>query len=104
MPSDISIQLNVIQQYRNLINVILPSAYQSPVKFNHCFNRIILDWLFKDCWYYHLNKNKTAISQLSNKQLELSVIRMNEWLSDQNLLIADNLASLQYRKNSKVIN
>lgn len=35
--------------YKRLINVDLPAKYTTPVRFNHCFNRIILDWLFTDC-------------------------------------------------------
>ena len=92
-------QTDLITQYKDLINVILPSKYQSPVKYNHCFNRIILDWLFKDCWYHHLEKSKTAISQLNNEQFRSAIARMKEWLSNYNLLVNDNLNSLQYRKN-----
>lgn len=88
----------LIAEYKNLINNILPQNYKFPVRFNHCFNRIILDWLFEDCWYNHLNRNQTAISQLSKKQFISAIMRMNEWLQNQELLISDNDASVSYRK------
>lgn len=94
----IEIKQNLIAEFKNLINNKLPAKYQIPVKYNHCFNRIILDWLFNDCWYNHLEKNETAISQLNNNQLQEAISRMNEWLRDQDILISDNLKSLQYRK------
>ena len=89
----------IINTFKQLINHNLPFTYTKPVRFNHCFNRIILDWLFNDCWYNHLDKNKTAINQLSNQQLNKSIIRMKEWLNNQQLLIDDNNASLACRKN-----
>ncbi len=91
---------NLTETYRTLINETLPATYQSPVRFNHCFNRIILDWLFADCWYPYLDRNKTAISQLSDMQLQQAIARMNEWLLNHDVLIADNLNSLQYRKKT----
>ena len=98
MQFNIDIKQSLISEFKNLINVELPVKYQFPVKFNHCFNRIILDWLFNDCWYNHLDKNKTAISQLNNNQLQKAIWRMNAWLRDQDFLITDNNSSLQYRK------
>lgn len=84
--------------FKILINDKLPSAYQSPVRSNHCFNRIILDWLFQDVWYAHLLKNRTAISQLSDEQLHRAIVRMNEWLFHHDVLIKDNFDSLRYRR------
>lgn len=98
MQLSIDIKHELISESKHLINVELPAKYQFPVKFNHCFNRIILDWLFNDCWYNHLEKNKTAISQLSFKQLNAAITRMNEWLINQDILISDNNKSLQYRR------
>lgn len=84
-------------QYRQLINSTLPAMYQQPVRFNHCFARIVLDWLFQDCWYRHLHKNKPAYQQLTEKQLAACIQRMQAWIADSNLLYADNHASLGYR-------
>ena len=88
----------LIAEYKQLINTVLPSKYTFPVRFNHCFNRIVLDWLFKDCWYKHLDKNQTAISQLSRNQFVSAIARMNAWLRNHELLISDNNASLSYRR------
>ena len=92
---------DLITTYKTLINETLPATYQSPVCFNHCFNRIVLDWLFTDCWYNHLNTNKTAISQLNETQLQQAVQRMNEWLCNHDVLVADNNNSLLWRKKLK---
>ena len=93
-----------IKEFRQLINQQLPSVYTQPVRFNHCFNRIILDWIFKDCWYHHLNKNKTALSQLYDEQLKIAIERMKAWLQNQELLIDDHNASLKYRQPHKISN
>lgn len=92
---------DLIAAFKKLINIELPAKYTFPVRFNHCFNRIILDWLFSGCWYEHLDRKKTAISQLNETQLQLAIQRMNAWLKDQKLLIADNNASLSYREAGK---
>jgi hypothetical protein len=68
------------------------------VRYNHCFNRIVLDWLFDDLWYNHLNKSKTAISQLTAEQLQITINRMEQWLQHPDLLFEDNRKSLAYRK------
>lgn len=86
------------EAYKKLLNIDLPAKYTSPVRFNHCFNRIILDWLFSDCWYNHLSRKQAAISQLNREQLQSAIERMNKWLENQNYLIADNNSSLRYRK------
>jgi len=91
----------LITQYKQLVNHTLPYTYSFPVRYNHCFNRIILDWLFMDCWYNHLDKDRTAFTQLSKLQLQLAVDRMNLWLQDQQVLVNDNNASLSYRKEHK---
>jgi hypothetical protein len=84
--------------YKQLIDHTLPAAYMYPVRYNHCFGRIILNWLLKDFWYLHLQKSKPAVSQLTVLQLQAAVDRMQAWLQNLHLLTADNPASLQYRK------
>ncbi|MEJ7914277.1 MAG: hypothetical protein WKF70_14040 [Chitinophagaceae bacterium] len=88
-------------RYKQLINHLLPAAFTMPVSKNHCFNRIILDWLFKDCWYNHLHRKPSALSQLSEAQLVYSIQRMELWLIDSALLVDDNRASLLYRTRNK---
>ena len=86
-----------IATYKHLLNEVLPATYKQPVRFNHCFNRIVLDWLFQDCWYHHLSRSKTAMNQLSATQLQQAIGRMQLWLKNQQILVNDNEASLRYR-------
>jgi hypothetical protein len=91
----------LVDQYKRLLNETLPATYTQPVRFNHCFSRIVLDWLFQDCWYQHLDRKKQAYGQLTDSQLQSAISRMQEWLQNHSLLVADNLASLQYRGKLK---
>lgn len=86
-------------RYKQLLNQILPASFTKPVRYNHCFNRIILDWLFQDVWYRHLDQSKTAISQLDKTQLQKMVERMEQWLQHPDLLFEDNQKSLNWRKS-----
>ncbi|MAI33909.1 MAG: hypothetical protein L7W43_16210 [Rubripirellula sp.] len=44
------------------------------LKEDHCFMRVILDQLFQDCWYNHLDRRLTAYKQLNNDQLRRAII------------------------------
>ncbi|RYE24183.1 MAG: hypothetical protein EOP42_22540 [Sphingobacteriaceae bacterium] len=90
-------------QYKQLLNEVLPATFTKPVRFNHCFNRIILDWLFQDIWYNHLNKSKTAISQLDFIHLQKMIERMEQWLQNPDLLFEDNRKSLAWRKSKSIL-
>ena len=82
-------------EYQELVNQTLPSTYTQPVRFNHCFARIVLDWLFGDVWYDHLDR--PAYKHLDADQLTRCIERMQEWIADHNVLVADNQFSLQVR-------
>lgn len=43
------------------------------LKEDHCFMRVILDQLFQDCWYNHLDRRLTAYKQLNNEQLRRAI-------------------------------
>lgn len=88
----------LVAKYQELSDIVLPTKYTYPVRYNHCFKRIILDWLFSDCWYNYLDRKKPAVIQLDDKQLKAAINRMSQWISDQQLLISDNQNSLEYRK------
>ncbi|RYY06672.1 MAG: hypothetical protein EOP43_05625 [Sphingobacteriaceae bacterium] len=88
----------LINQYKHLLNEVLPASFTKPVRHNHCFNRIVLDWLFQDVWYQHLDRSKTAISQLDQIQLQRMIERMEQWLQNPDLLFEDNRKSLTWRK------
>lgn len=87
-----------IYRYKQLLNEVLPASFTKPVQFNHCFNRIVLDWLFQDVWYNYLDRSKTAISQLDAVQLQKMIERMEQWLQNPDLLVEDNQKSLTWRK------
>jgi hypothetical protein len=89
---------NLVIRYKQLLNDTLPASFTTPVRHNHCFNRIVLDWLFQDAWYHHFNSSKTAISQLSDVQLQQMINRMEAWLQQPELLFEDNRRSLAWRK------
>lgn len=88
----------LINKYKQLLNEVLPATFTQPVRHNHCFNRIVLDCLFEDVWYKHLDRSRTAISQLNDEQLQKMVKRMEQWLQEPDLLFEDNTQSLVYRK------
>lgn len=83
------------ERYQALINETLPSTYTQPIRFNHCFGRVVLDWLFDDVWYDHVER--PAYKNLTADQLAACIGRMEAWLADHNLLVADNDASLRVR-------
>lgn len=89
---------SLINRYKQMLNEVLPATFIKPVRYNHCFNRIILDWLFQDVWYPHLDRSKTAISQLDTTQLQKMIERMELWLQNPDLLFEDNQKSLTWRK------
>lgn len=64
-------------QYLKLTNHLLPTLAQTrhfPVRYNHCFQRIILDNLFGRCWYNILPRNNgPAYQQLTEAQLEQAI-------------------------------
>lgn len=92
---------HLLGRYKQLLNEILPAAFTAPIRHNHCFNRVVLDWLFQDVWYQHLDKSKTAVSQLNDGQLQQLINRMEQWLQRPELLAEDNRQSLAWRKKAK---
>jgi hypothetical protein len=88
--------MNYQARYSELINEILPTQIRHPIRFNHCFGRVALDWLFQDVWYKHIEK-RPAYKQLTDSQLQQLIERMELWLEDRDVLIQDNTDSLRYR-------
>ncbi|MBW4471675.1 MAG: hypothetical protein KME45_14885 [Stenomitos rutilans HA7619-LM2] len=64
-------------QYLELTNHVLPNlatARHFPVRYNHCFQRIILDNLFGRCWYEVLERQREpAYKQLTAAHLEQAI-------------------------------
>lgn len=65
------------QRYLELTNHVLPDLAahrQFPVRFNHCFQRIVLDNLFGRCWYEVLDRRAgAAYKQLTAEQLQEAI-------------------------------
>ena len=90
------------QQYKHLTNQVMPEVARQqhwPVRLNHCFQRIILDTLFQDCWYNHLDRaNRTpAYRQLSEQQLEDALAIAQRMLDSPETVRQLNRESLRYR-------
>lgn len=71
-------ELKLLQErYLELINQVLPrlaKERQFPVRYNHCFGRIVLDNLFGCCWYEVLSRrNGSAYKQLNHEQLKRAI-------------------------------
>ncbi len=91
------------KDYLKLTNEILPPIAVNqnwPVQENHCFQRIILDHLFQDCWYKHLDRKSTpAYRQLDNLQLGTALyLAYQMQYNDRHWLTWLNQCSLDFRK------
>ena len=87
-------------EYLGLINDRLPELAKRepmPVRFNHCFARIVLDNLFEDCWYNHLSRKQPAYKQLSAGQLEKAIAIAQSMLDTPDLAHSLNNNSLRWR-------
>ena len=52
----------------------LAAAGQFPIRFDHCFQRVALDYAFQGCWYAHLDRKKgPAIKQIGTEALSHAV-------------------------------
>ena len=90
------------QRYLELVNKELPTLAkqrQFPVRFNHCFARIILDNLFDRCWYEALDRKQgAAYKQLSPEQLQKAIAIARSIIDCPNSYIEElNQNSLRWR-------
>lgn len=90
------------KQYLELTNHVLPHLAQTrqfPVRYNHCFQRIILDNLFGCCWYDVLErKREAAYKQLTEEQLERAIALANAIITQpDSYLYQLNQNSLKWR-------
>ena len=89
-------------RYLQLVNEELPSLAKKrdfPVRFNHCFARIILDNLFGRCWYEAIDRKKgAAYKQLSPQQLQQAISIAEEIINKPDTYIKElNQNSLRWR-------
>ena len=90
------------QRYLELVNKELPTLAkqrQFPVRFNHCFARIILDNLFDRCWYEALDRKQgAAYTQLSSEQLQKAIAIAQSIINSPDAHIQElNQNSLRWR-------
>ena len=88
------------EQYLSLINQQLPEKAKEgamPVRFNHCFARIVLDNLFEGCWYDYLSRKQPAYKQLDESQLEKGIAIAQTMLTDPKTAVQLNQNSLRWR-------
>ena len=89
-------------RYLELINCELPAQAkqrQFPVRFNHCFARIILDNLFQCCWYEAIDRKQgAAYKQLTVEQLRRGIDIAENIIDRPNTYIEQlNQNSLRWR-------
>jgi len=89
--------------YLNLTGRILPKLAREgewTITEDHCFQRVVLDNVFEDVWYNHLDKNseKPAYKQLGKKEL-ISAVRISREMErkGKNYVERLNRKSLEYR-------
>jgi hypothetical protein len=92
-------------QYLELTNQTLPqlaATRRFPVRFNHCFQRIILDNLFGRCWYDVLDRRQgPAYLQLDQTQLEQAIGLARHIMTEPNSYLEQlNRKSLGWRGKS----
>ncbi|EDX87003.1 hypothetical protein S7335_4710 [Synechococcus sp. PCC 7335] len=91
---------NLREHYLSLINEQLPNRAKQvsmPVRFNHCFARIVLDNLFEGCWYDSLSRKLPAYKQLNEEQLVRAIAIAQQMLTDSKSVTWLNENSLRWR-------
>jgi len=92
-------------RYLELTRIELPAEARKRgwvVIHDHCFMRIILDRLFGDCWYHHLDRRQTAYKQLREDQLIMCIKMAKQILKgDVEALVRWNQESLAWRRARK---
>ena len=96
-------------EYLDLVNVQLPAiarVRKFPIRVGHCFGRVLLDHLFSDCWYGHLDQfgKVPAYRQLSEDQLVRAIAMAQAFIDKPNSYIQRiNKESKTWRQNAKAL-
>ena len=89
-------------RYLDLTRTILPSLGRTRgwvAQEGHCFMRIVLDHVFADCWYNHVDKRLRAYKQLNSTQLAQAVaIAERMAIADAESISRMNTQSLVWRQ------
>lgn len=88
------------ERYTTLVHERLPEAAQEegwPIDRDHCFARVILDTLFEDEWYDHVD-GRPAYEHLSQSELEVAVAIAEQMIDGGRSVVTElNTESLRYR-------
>lgn len=96
MNSEKLILIDKIQQLSN----ILDKQYDKEFSFrNHCYLRIAFDITINDKWNNKVTK--PFVKYATEIELKNVLILLNTYLTDKNILIADNKKSLFFREKNK---
>lgn len=95
----------LVDRFKALTQVDLPDRARAdgwPLRLDHCFKRVCLDWAFRDCWYRHLKR--PAEQHIGGADLDRAV-RCAEEILDGGvaLLKKRNAASLRWRGKSSAV-
>ena len=90
------------QRYMEMVSDTLPNMSKSrdwPIRFDHCFARVILDQVFQGCWYDHIDRKKgAAYKQLNSAQLLDALTIAGRILQGPDEVLVDmNKQSLRWR-------
>lgn len=91
-------------EYLQLTQKALPklsSEHKWPLRFDHCFQRVILDNTFGSCWYEHLDQKTGAIHQLTAKQFRMAIAIANDIAADTSGACLRNLNTLSLKWRGK---
>lgn len=88
-----------VARFKHLTENVLPALARDggwPIRLDHCFKRICLDYAFEDVWYKHLPK--PAERYIEGEPLARALACAEELSREgEALLHARNHASLRYR-------
>jgi hypothetical protein len=88
-------------EYNRKVNQELPEQAQNsdgwPIHFDHCFGRVILDNLFEDEWYNHVD-GRPAYNHLSQNELQEAIEIADRMLEEGRPTVEElNRNSLRWR-------
>lgn len=93
---------NLREEYKRKVNEELPEKAQSsdgwPIHLGHCFGRVVLDNLFEDEWYNHID-GRPAYENLTQEELKQAIQIADKMLKDGKPVVEElNEKSLRWRR------
>lgn len=87
------------ETYLRKVTETLPAQASQdwPISEDHCFSRVVLDNVFRDAWYDHVN-GRPAYKNLSESELERAIAIADQMLEDgRSAVVERNENSLRWR-------